>query len=88
MPLIPLCDLNPGEGGTVQQLNTVGSMRRRLMDLGVIPGAAVACVGRSPGGDPAAYGVRGAVVALRRADAATVEIQRWEGDGYGTQTHQ
>lgn len=78
MPMIPLCDLRPGEGGVIRQLNTVGSMRRRLMDLGMIPDAAVVCVGVSPAGDPAAYGIRGAVVALRKADAATVLIQRWE----------
>ncbi len=85
MPTIPLCDLRPGEGGVVRQLNTVGSMRRRLMDLGMIPGAAAVCVGVSPAGDPAAYRIRGAVVALRRADAATVLLQQWEGNGYGAQ---
>ena len=85
MPTVPLCHLCPGEGGTVQQINTVGSMRRRLMDLGFIPGTAVACVGRSPAGDPAAYDVRGAVVALRQADAATVLVQPWEGDHYEPQ---
>lgn len=85
MPTVPLCHLCPGEGGTVQQLNTVGSMRRRLMDLGLLPTAPVVCVGRSPAGDPAAYGVHGAVVALRQADAATVLVQLWEGDHYEPQ---
>lgn len=85
MEMVPLCDLRPGEGGIVRQLNTVGSMRRRLIDLGMIPDGAVVCVGVSPAGDPAAYGVRGAVVALRQADAATVLVQRWEGDGYEVQ---
>ena len=82
MPTIPLCDLRPGEGGTVCQLNTIGSMRRRLLDMGLLTGAVVVCVGVSPGGDPAAYGIRGAVIALRRADAATVLVERWEEDGY------
>ena len=85
MAMVPLCDLRPGEGGTVGQLNTVGSMRRRLMDLGMIPDGAVVCVGVSPAGDPAAYSVRGAVMALRRADAATVLVQRWEEEGYEAQ---
>ena len=83
MPTVPLCDLRPGQGGTVCQLNTVGSMRRRLLDLGLMPDAAVVCVGVSPGGDPAAYGIRGAVIALRRADAATVTVRRWEVDDHG-----
>ena len=85
MPTIPLCHLRPGEGGTVQQINTVGSMRRRLMDLGLIPGAAVVCVGRSPSGDPSAYSVCGAVIALRHTDAGTVTVDRWEVTGDGTQ---
>ena len=85
MEMVPLCDLRPGDGGIVRQLNTIGSMRRRLIDLGMIPDGAVVCVGVSPAGDPAAYGVRGAVVALRQADAATVLVQRWEEDGYGAQ---
>ena len=84
MPSVPLCNLRPGEGGTVRQLNAVGSMRRRLLDLGFMPGAAVVCVGVSPGGDPVAYGIRGAVIALRRADSATIEIQGWEAAGYAT----
>lgn len=82
MPSVPLSTLRTGEGGVVQQLNTVGSMRRRLMDLGFLPGAAVVCVGYSPGGDPAAYGIRGAVIALRRADSAAVLVQPWEVERY------
>ena len=49
-------------------------MRRRLLDLGLIPGTRVTCQGRSPAGDPAAYLVRGTVVALRARDAAAVGL--------------
>lgn len=49
-------------------------MERRLRDVGFTEGCAVACVGRSPLGDPSAFLVRGAVVALRREDAACVEV--------------
>ncbi|MBQ6536545.1 MAG: ferrous iron transport protein A, partial [Firmicutes bacterium] len=41
-------------------------------DLGLIPGAAVECVGRAPLGDPAAYLIAGAVIAIRRRDAESV----------------
>ena len=40
--------------------------------LGLVPGTRVTCVGKSPAGDPAAYAFRGAVIALRRADAEEV----------------
>ena len=44
------------------------------MFLGLIPGTRVTCQGRSPAGDPAAYLVRGTVVALRARDAAAVGL--------------
>ena len=81
----PLCDLSPGQCGLVRRLDTIGRMRRRLLDLGLTPGTPVCCVGVSPGGDPAAYRIRQAVIALRRADSATVRIQPIEeGDVYGS----
>ena len=44
----------------------------RLRDIGVMEGTVIECVGRSPLGDPAAYRIRGAVIALRREDADAV----------------
>ena len=43
--------------------------------LGLIEGTAVTCLGQSPLGDPSAYAVRGAAVALRRADSRTIEVE-------------
>lgn len=71
---IPLKDLKQGQTATVTGLSAEGSMRRRLQDMGLIEGTHVECVGVSPLGDPAAYLIRGAVVALRRSDAACVSI--------------
>ncbi|MDT8340991.1 MAG: metal-dependent transcriptional regulator [Longimicrobiales bacterium] len=48
-----------------------GIQRRRLLDLGVVPGTRVAAELTAAGGDPTAFRVRGALVALRR------EQQRW-----------
>ena len=50
-------------------------MRRRLQDIGLISGTRVECVGVSPLGDPAAYLIRGAVVALRSRDAGGVRLE-------------
>ena len=71
---IPLGALRPGEGAAVRRLTAEGPIRRRFLDLGLVEGAAVACVGRSPLGDPAAYLVGGAVIAIRRRDAAGVLV--------------
>ena len=72
--LSSLAALDLGQGGRVASVSAEGAMRRRLLDLGLIPGTPVACVARSPAGDPAAYLIRGAVVALRRRDAAGVAL--------------
>lgn len=69
-----LSALRPGQSGVVRKLTAVGAMRRRLQDLGLICGTRVECVGISPLGDPAAFRIRGAVIALRRSDADTVYI--------------
>lgn len=78
-----LCALLPGQRATVLGLENQEPLRRRLMELGLVPGTEVMCLGRSPGGDPAAYRVRGAVIALRAADCARIivekeEIHKWD----------
>lgn len=74
--LSSLAGLDLGQGGRVASVEAEGAMRRRLLDLGLIPGTPVTCVARSPAGDPSAYLVRGAVIALRRRDAAGVALER------------
>ena len=64
--------LRPGQRAAILALTTRGPLRRRLMDLGLVPGAAVECLFSAGGGDPTAYAVGGTVLALRRDDAETV----------------
>ncbi|MBQ3077233.1 MAG: ferrous iron transport protein B [Clostridia bacterium] len=70
-----LSALSPGERGRVAALCGGGPMRRRLQDLGFVPGSEVECLGRGPGGQPTAYLVRGAAIALREEDAGRVELE-------------
>lgn len=81
---IPMSHMKAGESGRVTELMLQGEMRRRLQDLGLIPGTIVECVGRSPLGDPAAYLIRGAVIALRSDDSGQIIIKR-QGECYGTE---
>ena len=66
--------LGPGRSAAIRSLETGGAMRRRLMDIGLTPGAVVQSLFRSCCGDPTAYLIQGAVIALRREDADTVII--------------
>jgi len=70
-----LSELNTGESALIERLVISGSIRRRLLDIGMSPGTRVSCIGKSPFGDPAAYLVRGCAVAIRRRDADGVIIE-------------
>lgn len=59
---------------SVSKLLTDGSIRRRLLDIGLIEGTQVRCLYSSPSGDPTAYLVRGTVVALRREDSQHIRV--------------
>lgn len=73
--MLRLCDIAPGQQAFVCGLTTPGSMRRRLLELGLVKGTSVECLGRSPWGDPSAYLIRGAVIALRKVDCAGIWVQ-------------
>lgn len=74
--LFSLCALDVGQSAYVTQVEAESAMRRRLLDIGLIPGTRVTCMAKSPSGDPAAYRIRGAVIALRGTDARGVKLER------------
>ena len=69
-----LCDVVPGQSAVVRSLEAAGSIRRRFLDIGLTENTRVECLGRSPGGDPSAYLIRGAVVAIRRDDCKKILV--------------
>lgn len=70
-----LNEIMPGGFATVKEIITDGDMRRRLLDIGLIPGTRIECIGKSPGGDPKAFLIRGAVIAIRAEDAAEIIVE-------------
>lgn len=70
-----LNELNPGETAVVKELKTRGSIRRRLLDIGLVKDTKIECVGRSPAGDPAAFLIRGAVIAIRSEDMKDIVVR-------------
>lgn len=70
-----LSDLPLGQRATVSEIQSKGTIRRRLQDIGLIPGTQVTCLQRSPLGDPSAYLIRGAVIAIRKEDSSSVLVQ-------------
>ena len=78
----PLSGLKPGETANVLNISPRirGVERRRLMDLGFLPGTTIENEMTSAGGDPVAYRVRGAVIALRKSQAELINVCRESGE--------
>jgi len=66
--------LNIGDKARVFNLNNKGSIRRRLQDIGIVEGTKIECLYRSPLGDPTAFYIRGAVIALRNDDSKHIFV--------------
>ncbi len=71
-----LNEIGPGECAVVNALLSTGSMRRRLLDIGLVENTDIECLGRSPGGDPTAFLIRGAVIAIRSEDCEQILVTR------------
>ena len=67
--------LKAGRSATITGINNIDTERRRLMDLGILPGTRIENVMNSPLGDPVAYRVRSAVVALRKEQTILIEVE-------------
>lgn len=69
-----LATLDQGAEAIVTGLKCTGPLRRRLLDLGLLPGTLVRRRMSAPSGDPVAYEFRGTVVALRLSTARQVRV--------------
>jgi Fe2+ transport system protein FeoA len=67
--------LEIGQSAKVIGLKSTGTNRRHLMDLGILPGTIITAEMVSPLGDPTAYRVRGAIIALRHEQAHEIQIE-------------
>lgn len=74
--IISLYELPIGTEGTVVSLEVSGVMRRRLLDLGLVPNSLIKAIRRSPAGDPTAYRVRGTTIGLRMEEASKILVRR------------
>ena len=69
-----LSELPVGGKGVIAEVTGERSIRRRLMELGLVPGTPVAVVNVAPLGDPLELAVRGGRLSIRRVEASTVAL--------------
>jgi Fe2+ transport system protein FeoA len=71
-----LTALLPMQRGAVQMVQGGAVLRKRLLDMGLVPGAEISVVRVAPLGDPVEYMVKGYRLSLRRSEAAHVLVER------------
>lgn len=70
-----LSDTSLGNRYIIKKINVDGSIKRRLLDIGMIEGTKVENVLVSPFGDPMAFLIRGAVIALRNEITSKIVVE-------------
>ena len=70
-----LRDLKVGESGRILRNKTKGSVKQRLMDMGITAGVVVTVVKIAPLGDPIEIEIRGYNLSIRKEDAKEIEIE-------------
>ncbi|WNB91521.1 FeoA family protein [Bacillus sp. NEB1478] len=70
---VRLLDSKVGSFIRITSMNIDGVMRRRLLDLGFVPGAIVEVIRKSPLGDPMAFRVSQTTIALRKEESMRIE---------------
>lgn len=72
---LTLNDLAPGMKARIVRLTAKGSLRHRMYDMGMVPGAEVQVLGTAPLGDPIEVTVKGYNLTLRMNEAAQIEVE-------------
>ncbi len=73
-----LNDLKPGQTGIVEKITCEPSLRRRIADMGITPGARILMKRVAPFGDPIQINVRGFDLSIRKAAAQNIQIKEGE----------
>lgn len=76
-------DLRRGEAGTVVSISGSGAVWRRIIDMGITPGAVIKMRKAAPFGDPLQINVRGYELSLRRTEAKKITVEVREALRYG-----
>ncbi len=73
-----LNDLKVGQSGVISTVGGEGSLRLRLLDMGLIPNTSVRVQKVAPMGDPIQIQIRGYELTLRRDDAKCIGLKEAE----------
>jgi Fe2+ transport system protein FeoA len=75
MGIKSLAELKPKEKGKIVQVKGSGAVRRRILDMGVVPGAELEMERMAPLGDPVEIRIKGYHLSLRHFEAQNVMVE-------------
>lgn len=78
--VVTLYDAGTGHHVRLNRIEVQGVLRRRLLDLGFVPGNVIEVLQRSPLGDPIAFRVNNTTIALRKEESTLIFGELVEGD--------
>jgi Fe2+ transport system protein FeoA len=71
---IQLHTLQSGKSATIARIRGSGALRRRFVEMGIVKGETIVSERSAPLGDPIEYFIKGYHLALRREEAALIEV--------------
>ncbi len=74
--------LRPGQRATITKVNGASALRRRFVEMGIVKGETILIERNAPLGDPVEYFIKGYHLALRKEEAAFIEVSL-QGDNNG-----
>ena len=74
--IITLNKLPVNERGIIVELHCNNSIKRRLLDLGLVPGTYITPVFTSPFGEPTAFEFRNTIISIRNDDSCHIKVRK------------
>jgi len=78
MNIYTLNDIKVGSNATVTKIGITGSLKRRLIDMGITPGVNIKIKKVAPLGDPIEINLRGYELSIRRSEALNIFVRKEE----------
>jgi len=66
--------LQPGQQATITRINGASALRRRFVEMGIVKGETILIERHAPLGDPVEYFIKGYHLALRKEEAAQIDV--------------
>ncbi len=70
--------LEPGSKAKVIRIKGKGATRKRILDMGIVPGVEIEIIKRAPLKDPVEFKVKGYNLSMRQREAGLVVVQPLE----------